>query len=264
MCALALLTADAGVRGRCLDAIHATAAFLYPSGDAGDRTMRSEGSITAEINRNPGFVEYGGNPYAAAVLGDPVAVRSLKLQLAEHAALGPPSPDILFAENLALYLQDLPNVEKVASLPDGVYRFPMEEGQPEFVWADEAAATSAIRNCGERLYATLNWRHGFTDDVPDAAHARVNDLARVHLSRDDYDRVATILMDSPAGFGRFYTAAFGPYLIGMNLSSDTRYQLPPFAPPADGFELVTRRSTAAANAVDVPPVATRVLYRQMR
>jgi hypothetical protein len=71
-------------------------------------------------------------------------------------------------------------------------------------------------------------------------------------------------MESPAGFGRFYTAAFGPYLIGTNLSSDTRYQLPAFAPPADGFELVTRRTTAAATVVDVPPLSTRVRYRQMR
>jgi len=264
MCALALLTADGGVRGRCLDAIHATAAFLYPSGDAGNHTLRAEGSITAEINRSPGYVEYGGNPFAAAVLGDPVAMRSLQLQLAQHAALGPPTPNILFPENLALYLQDLPNVEKVVSLPDGAYRFPMEDGQPDFVWADEAAATTAIRNCGERLYTTLNWRHGFTDGVLDAAHARVNDLARVHLTRDGYDRIATIAMESPAGFGRFYTAAFGPYLIGMNLSSDTRYQLPVFAPPANGFELVTRRRTAAATAVDVPPLSTRVLYRQTR
>lgn len=264
MCALALLTADAGVRTRCLDAIHATAAFLYPSGDAGNRTTRAEGIITAEINRNPGFVEYGGNPYAAAVLADPVAVRSLQLQLAEYAPLGPPTTDILFPENLALYLQDLPNVENVASLPDGAYRFPMEDGQPDFVWADEAAATSAVRNCGERLYATLNWRHGFTDGEADVAHTRVNSLARVHLSHDGFDRIATIVMDSPAGFGRFYTAAFGPYLIGMNLSSDTRYELAAFASPAESFELVTHRPTAATTAVDVPPLATRVLYRQMR
>ena len=56
------------------------------------------------------------------------------------------------------------------------------------------------------------------------------------------DRIATITMDSPDGFGRFYTARFGPYLVGMNLSSDTSYQLPvpPFAPDSDAFDLTRR------------------------
>jgi hypothetical protein len=152
----------------------------------------------------------------------------------------------------------------VAALPDGPYRFPMEDGQPDFAWADEAGATAAIENCGERLYVALNWRHGFTDDIPDAAHARVNDIARIHLTREGYDRIATIAMVSPSGFGRFYTAAFGPYLIGMNLSSDSSYELPAFSPAANAFELTARRPTAAATPTVVPPRETRVLYRQMR
>src|SRR4029079_14708456 len=68
MCALAQLTADASVRARCLDAVHAAAPFLYPSIDAGVRTMRSESAISTIVNRNPGFVEYGGNAYAADAL----------------------------------------------------------------------------------------------------------------------------------------------------------------------------------------------------
>jgi len=73
--------------------------------------------------------------------------------------------------HLVAYLQDVQSVERVSALPDGAYRFPMEAGQPDFVWADEQGATGVIRNCADRLYVALNWRHGFTDDVPDAARA---------------------------------------------------------------------------------------------
>jgi hypothetical protein len=265
MCALGRLTADPGVLGQCINAIHAAAAFLYPAADDGASTIRAEGAITAEINRNPGFLEYGGNAYAADVLGDPVALRSIQLQLANYEPLSSSviAQDVLFAENLAGYLEDLPSVERVATLPDGSYRFPMEDGQPDFVWTDEQGASGAIRNCGDRLYIALNWRHGF-DGAANAADASVDNIARIHLSNNAYDRVATIAMESPSGFGRFYTATFGPYLIGMNLSTDSSYQLPPFTPPADAFELVQRRPAAAATTVVVPPGETRVLYRQTR
>jgi hypothetical protein len=267
MCALAQLTADAQVRAKCLDAVHATAPFLYPSIDTGMRTMRSEGAISTMINRNPGFVEYGGNPYAAAVLGDPVALRSVQLQLAHHTSLDPPpgGSNVHFEEDLAGYMQDLPHIERLVSLPAGSYRFPMEEGQPpNFLWADEKAGAAAIRNCGDRLYAALNWRRGFTDDIADAQHTRVNDIARIHLTRDRYDRIATIVMDSPRELGRFYTATFGPYLIGMNLSSDSSFELPTFSPVSGAFELVRSVAVAAGSKVMVPPFETRILYRQRR
>jgi hypothetical protein len=263
MCALAQLTADANVRGRCLDAVHAAAPFLYPSTDAGMRTMRSESAISTIINRNPGFVEYGGNAYAADTLGDPVALRALQLRLADHLPLGPPAPDGHFEEYLAWYLQDLPTIERAATLPVSAYRFPMEEGQPStFVWADQDAGVTVVRNCGDRLYASLNWRRGFTDDVADAQHARVNNIARVHATRDRYDRIATIVMDSPAEFGRFYTATFGPYLIGMNLTADSRFELPGFAPASSAFELMTGATVTATAKVPVPARETRLLYRQ--
>ena len=41
-----------------------------------------------------------------------------------------------------------------------------------------------------------------------------------------FDRIATIAMDSPHGFGKLYLCRYGPYLIGMNLSADTTYALP--------------------------------------
>jgi hypothetical protein len=173
-----------------------------------------------------------------------------------------PQNNVQFPENLVAYLEDLESVERVAVLPDGAYRFPLEAGQPDFVWADEQGATGVIRNCADSLYISLNWRHGFTDNVAAAANVRVNNLARIHLTRDAYDRLATIVMDSPSGFGRFYTARFGPYLIGMNLSSDSSYELPSFAPATTAFELVQRRPTAGTATVVVPPGETRVLYRQ--
>jgi hypothetical protein len=261
MCALARVTADAQVRGKCLDAVHATASFLYPSGDAGLQTMRSEGAISTAINQNPGFVEYGGNAYAAAELRDPVALRSIQLALAQHVAFGPPvTVDVHFYEYLAAFLEDLPAIEAVASLPAVPSRLPMEDGQPDFAWADAVAGSAAIRNCGDRLFATLNWRRGFTGGVADAQHARANNIARIHLTRDRYDHVATINMTSLFGFGQLYWAAFGPYSIGMNASATTTYDFGGLGVAGPSFELSERRYVPSAAAVSVGPGQTRIFY----
>ena len=263
MCNLASLTGDAAVQGKCQDAVHAAANFIFPSSEAGFRTMRAESAISTVINRNPGFVEYGGNAYAAATLGDATAVRAVQLRLADAAALGTPViGDVHFAEYLAALVGDLDALESLFALPASPARLPMEEGQPDFVWADEAGGVIAARNCGERLYASLNWRRGFTNGVVDAAHVRVNGIGRIHVTRDRYDRIATIAMDSPQGLGPFYTATFGPYVMGMNLSSDSSYQLSGFAPTSAAFELVRRRPVTSTAAVLVPPGETRLLYRQ--
>jgi len=263
MCVLAQLTADANVRARCLDAVHAIAPFLYPSGDGGFAVMRSESAISTEINRSPGYVAYGGNSYAASTLGDPIALRSIQLSLAHHVPLAPPATvDSLLPENLSNFLEDLPAIEAAAALPaeSSPYRFPMEEGQPDVGWADPAAGSVAVRNCGDLLYATLNWRHGFTDGVADAQHARVNDIVRVHLTRARYDRVATAAMQSPFGFGQLYVAAFGPYTIAVNPSAADTRDLAGVVGAAPAVELTERRQVASAASVVVPPGQARILY----
>jgi hypothetical protein len=261
MCALARLTGDARVRQRCLDAVHAAAPFLYPSDDAGFATMRTEGVISTVVDRSPGFVWYGGSSYAAEGLGDPAALRSIQLALAQHAPVGPPQTiDGHFPEYLAGFLEDLPATEAAAAMPEITYRLPMENGQPDSTWADAGAGSLALRNCGDLLYATLNWRRGFTDGVADPQHARVNDILRVHLTRDRYDRVATAMMSSPFGFGQLYLAAFGPYTIGMNPSPTASRDFAGFAAGLPAFELVEGRHVSSAAAVTVPPGQTRILY----
>lgn len=263
MCVLAQQTADPSVRARCLDAVHAIAPFLYPSGDAGLTTMRSESAISTEINRSPGFVAYGGNSYAAAALADPVAVRAIQLSLAHHMPLAPPSTvDSLFPENLSNFLEDLPAIEAVAAMPpeSSPFRFPMEEGQPDVTWADVGAGSVAVRNCGDLLYATLNWRRGFTDGVADLQHARVNDIVRVHLTRASYDRVATATMQSPFGFGQLYVASFGPYTVALNPSPADTHDLGGLAGAVPALELVEGRRVPSAASVVVPPGQARILY----
>lgn len=112
------------------------------------------------------------------------------------------------------------------------------------------------------MYLALNWRRGFTDGVADLQHARVNNIARIHLTRSDYDRIATIVMDSPFGFGRFYELEYGPYVVGMNLSADAQFDLPGFGSGDVAYELISRQRVGAATASPVPPGQTRVLYRQ--
>ncbi|MBC8132091.1 MAG: hypothetical protein H7X95_03850 [Deltaproteobacteria bacterium] len=263
ICNLAQFTTEPDLKNKCRDAVRAVAQFLYPSSDGGFETLRAEGAITTGYNRNPGFVEYGGNAYAADTLGDEVALRSFRLRLDHHVPLRPPQPlDVHFTEDLVGYLQDLPVLENVATVKSHSTRLPMESGGPDFAWTDEPAGNIAISNCGDRLYGALNWRRGFTDDIADPAHVRVNNVARIHLTRDRLDRIATIVMESPFGFGRFYKATYGPYVVGMNLSSDTQYELPAVGGGASAFDLVQRRPVAGTAVVLVPPSETRILYQQ--
>jgi hypothetical protein len=265
MCDLGMFTGDVAVNNRCLDAVHASAPFIFPSIDAGFRTMRSEAVIAVGFNRDPGYVEYGGSLYAAFTLGDRVASRAAQLRFMDAALPSlPPAGDAHFAAILAELLLDLPYLEMLPSLSVSDYRFPMEDVSPDFAWADEQATATAVRNCGERLYMSLNWRRGFVGGIPDAAHVRVNNIARIHLTGARYDRIATIAMESPSGFGRLYAATYGPYRVGMNLSAEVAENLSlGDGGVAGAFELVTRRPAATGGTV-IPPGETRILYRQAR
>jgi hypothetical protein len=259
---LAELTGDAAVRARAIAAIGAASYFFYPSIDSdGSRCMRREEVISARNNNWPGRVDYGGSDFVAAALGDPVAARCGQLAAAQGRPRSAPAEgNAHFAAMLNDLVLGMESAEKAAALPQSAARLPMEDGQPDFAWADEQGQAVAVKDRDTRMYMSLNWRRGFADDRRDAAHARANNLARVHLTTAAVDRVATIAMESPYGFGRLYICRYGPYLVAMNASDTAAGALPPLPGVAGAaVDLVSKKRCDLKAGVKVPPATTVVL-----
>lgn len=75
------------------------------------------------------------------------------------------------------------------------------------------------------MYVSLNWQHGFTTGECAYENTRTNNIARIHYTTSEIDRIANIKMNSPYGFMELYQVEYGPYLIRMNCSQETVYTL---------------------------------------
>ena len=60
-----------------------------------------------------------------------------------------------------------------------------------------------------------------------------------------------------AGKGDFYTLRYGPYLIGMNMTTDKTFDLPV---PNNAKELVSKTDAKAGNVKQIGPRSTVVFY----
>lgn len=145
-------------------------------------------------------------------------------------------------------------------MPQTDMRLFMETGQPDGAWADAEGQVVTIRDRGRRLYVSLNWRRGFRENKRDAEHARANNVARIHCTTPTIDRIATIAMESPNGFGGLYLCRYGDYWIAMNGSVTKSYamKLPAdFGPPLR--DLVSSSAWLREAIPDLKPGATIVL-----
>ena len=221
---LAELTGDEAVRRRAVEAVHAAAHFYYPAVDEdGYACMKKEGIISTRNTKWPCVTGYGWDYYTAGALRDPIAVRSFQLALEQDAMPALPSgADQVDELKDLMYGQE--DLEKALALPPTDARLPMEADGPDFAWADEQGGTVVVKHGADRLYASLNWRRGFEDDKRDPEHVRVNNVARIHFTQPTMDRIATIAMDSPQGFGKLYVCRYGAYFIAMNLTENATLQ----------------------------------------
>ena len=101
----------------------------------------------------------------------------------------------------------------------------MEKSAPDFAWGDAQAAAVAVKHAGARLYASLQWRHGYLDEhaprVP--SNVKLNDIARVHFTVAGRDYILNTHMQNmtgeAAGWSRLYAVGpIGNFTIAMNLS----------------------------------------------
>lgn len=76
------------------------------------------------------------------------------------------------------------------------YRYVMEDDSVKsYAWCDETARSVVIKDSGERIYMTLNWRNPMhslnyynTPYQSDNQRIQINNLARVHSTNGKYDR----------------------------------------------------------------------------
>jgi hypothetical protein len=259
---LADLTRDPAVCVRAALAVRAAAFFVYPSVDAeGFACLRREEVISTRNNNWPGRVDYGGDEFVAAQLKDPVAIRAAQLYVAMDGRRSVlEEKNAHFIAGLVGAMRNEEYVAALPALPPSAARLPMEDAQPDFAWTDEQAGAVVVRHGGMRLYAALNWRRGFSGAKRDPEHTVANNIARVHCTTATIDRIATIVMESPHGFGKLYLCRYGPYLVGMNLSEADTYEAPVPPEVAGAADLVSGQTFAAGRPALLPPLTTRVLY----
>ena len=60
----------------------------------------------------------------------------------------------------------------------------MEADAPDFAWGDTQAAAVAVKDGGMRLFASMQWRHGYLQEhsprVP--SNVALNNVTRVHYT----------------------------------------------------------------------------------
>lgn len=251
--------------------VDAFANFVFvQNDDEGFRGLANESVISWRPNRYPGnqFPSGGvinGLAYAAVQLGNANATRILQHWLANRrlytidcsaSAVTAHYEDNTLA---AIHLVDV--IEQVEALPATSARLPMESAQT-FAWADEQAAGVALQHNGGRLYMTLNWRHDYCSGCGRTeATAAANNIARIHYTTADEDRIANVAMQTPYGMFKLYTCAFGDYYVAVNVSATQ-----PFTLDVAGFEteyaadLVSGRRIDLRLPVVLPPRSTMVLY----
>jgi hypothetical protein len=249
------------------------------------RCMRLESVITWRHNKNPGTISYGaGDPqsYMALNASEPTSIRLAQMRISharafaldassDAATRSPHWPDLLAASSIWLG-----SFQALASLPPTDFRLPMEAESPDFAWADVQAGAVAIKHKGVRLFASLQWRHGYVNRnkprLP--ANVRLNDVARVHMTvvhnSTSMDHVMNVKMQEMqgvnAGWARLYaTEPIGRFTIAMNGQSNATlfWPLPASMVETSAIDLVSgEKHCHLGRTLAIPPLATVVLWRE--
>jgi len=265
---LAEATSDEAIQQKTRDAVEAMSYFFYLTRDVrGNICVANDGVISWRNNSTPGRINYGSDvcigvpAYAALELGVPAAQRLAKLLLEHNRVyevnLSKPAAHYMNYIHNAIDL--LENLDSLAALPDTGYRLPMEPESPDFAWVDEEAGNVAIKHGEARIYMCLNWRHN--PGSPRSPHnASVNNIARIHMTTPAVDRIANAIMSSEDGYFGLWTVKYGRYLVAINRSADTTYQIELPAGFGSATDLVSGQSFDRGSVPGLAPGASYVLY----
>jgi hypothetical protein len=176
----------------------------------------------------------------------------------------------------------LENFNQLAALPPTSFRLPMENDAPDFAWVDVQAGAVAVKHAGVRLFASLQWRHGYQNPhgprVP--SNVALNNVSRVHytvLGGGDgisqvvgsVDHIINVQMQwmkgANAGWSRLYaTEPIGDFVIAMNGAPNETLQwpLPPSYVGRDAVDLISgRKHCDLGAAAPVGPSTAVVLWK---
>lgn len=260
---LAELSGDEAVRRRASEAFRAASHFYYPDTDEqGQPVVRKEGVISTRNTKWPCQVDYGLDPYAAVELGCAEARRAFQLWLADGHRPAPLDRGAHFPATAARQIHAAGHFARALTLPTTPTRLFNEPGQADLARADESGSVIAARHGDARLYVSLNWRRGFRRGGRDPDHVRVNNIARIHHTTPAVDRIVTLEMQSPHGFGKLYLCTYGPYRIALNLTDDTTYSVPPLPDVAEAIDLISGKKVDVRRSIALPPSSSLVLVKQ--
>lgn len=178
----------------------------------------------------------------------------------------------------------LESFNQLAALPPTRFRLPMEEDAPDFAWADVQAGAVAVKHDGVRLFASLQWRHGYLNPsgprVP--SNVALNNVSRVHYTVlsaggnstqavGSVDHVINVQMQrmvgANAGWSRLYaTEPIGDFVIAMNgAPNDTlQWPLPASYVGQDAVDLISGRTHCSMSATMPVGASTAVVLRKTR
>jgi hypothetical protein len=250
--------------------------FCYPANDEdGHANLVRQCVINSRPNTHygkqfPGIGDMAGVAYAAMALNEPVAIRAIQLYLQNNRlfendykfsvlnASGPNAHISSYAQNYVGLVDIWADLEAMAPTS---YRFPMEENEPDFAWADEQAQAVVLKHSSVKMFMSLNWRKPTTDRSHDGTSP--SNVARVHYLTDSMARVANVPMETPYGLYELYFCEYGDYAVLMNESeSGTSYSVAvPSGYPDIATELISGQShDLTSGPIEIAPETTLVLY----
>ena len=253
-------------------------------------------------NKNPGSISYGaGDPgaFMALRVKEPTSIRLAQLRIGHAQAFAldvssvmatrsPHWPDLLASSSIWLA-----SFEELEKLPPTTYRLPMEASAPDFAWADVQAGAVAVKHAGVRLFASLQWRHGYIDEHAPRSPANValNNITRVHYTvlrgksnvvgssefvngstfdeSSSVDHILNVRMQpmdgNNAGWARLYaTQPIGDFIIVMNGAADATllWAVPTSVVGSDAIDLISgKKYCGLGNALPIRAETAMVLRR---
>ncbi len=152
--------------------------FRYPGYDAdGYKSFK----VPAEVCNRTSHFPYAGPAYSAAAVReswgmdvaavvpeDPMAVGVAQRMIADGQYF-PRIESRLKDPDTVGMMRNVDEYEKVGKLPPVSYAFPMEDGQPDFVFSDEENAIVALKHGDKRIFANFYYR----------AENAVNNVAKI-------------------------------------------------------------------------------------
>lgn len=224
--------------------------------------VRKEEWLGWRNNYHPGSEGYGDVPLAAELLNSDWALYGTHMA-AKHGfyyKVDFSNYWVHLMSTSSKLMREVDHIEAALDLPLPDIRYPFEEGQPDYAWADEEAGLVVIKDQGSQLWATMQWRHPLENDVRHVDNALPNDRVRVHYSTPEYELLGNSAMTSVDDMYSLYIWQYGKYLVLMNASPDTDYEfILPEGSPSSAYDFISKSEIDLSSNPSLEAQSTLIL-----